>query len=279
MMSVLAYPLGLIKKCLAYFDLVQTHTETILSRSENPTKQQLQKRIAALDQANKALQAEIAEQTRVERHLRTLLQEKEVLLKETHHRAKNSLQSVSYLLDLQASYSNEPKVTQMLHEAQDRIRAMALIYEKLYQSQDLIRINMAEYAQTLATQLLQAYAVNPDRITLYIKADEVFLNTKTATPCALILTELITNVLKHAFPASRQGEIRIELWQNPDNLLTLVVADNGIGFPVGLDYQATTSLGLKLVYSLVNQLDGAIAISHQNGTEFRINFTAPPHEG
>ena len=156
---------------------------------------------------------------------------------------------------------------------------MALVHEQLYQSKGLARVDFAEYIQNLATYLLHSYGVDPDAITLKINADDVSLGIDTAVPCGLIINELVSNSLKHAFPAGkargdRESEIRINLRAH-DNKLTLVVSDNGVGLPRDLDFRNTESLGLHLVNTLTRQLEGTIELDRSGGTAFEITFAEP----
>jgi two-component sensor histidine kinase len=219
-------------------------------------------------------QREIAERTRVEEQITASLWEKEVLLKEIHHRVKNNLQIISSLLSLQAHRVEDSQALEIFQESQDRIRSMALIHEKLYQAHDLARINFGEYIHSLSAYLSQAYSASTRAIALQIQADSISLAVDTAIPCGLMLNELISNALKHAFPHDGPGQVRIELGTGPNHHYTLKVSDNGVGMPPDLDLSTTDSFGLQLVNALVNQLGGAIELDKGKGTEFKITFTA-----
>jgi two-component sensor histidine kinase len=151
---------------------------------------------------------------------------------------------------------------------------MVLVHERLYQSPDLARIDFAEYIQSLANYLFRSYGVNTNAIKLKTNVHDVFLGVDTAIPCGLILNELVSNALKHAFPDGRAGEIRIEL-RADDGQLMLVVSDNGVGFPEDLGFRDTASLGLQLVSTLVDQLEGTIELDRSGGTTFKITFAEP----
>jgi two-component sensor histidine kinase len=151
---------------------------------------------------------------------------------------------------------------------------MALIHEQLYRSHDLARIDFGAYIQSMAAFLFRSYGADADRITLAVEADEVSLGIDQAVPCGLILNELMSNALKHAFPAGRAGEIRVALGASEDNV-TLLFSDSGVGLPTDLDYRTTTSLGLQLVSTLVDQLDGEIELENKNGTSFELRFPIP----
>jgi len=215
----------------------------------------------------------ISERKRAEDQIKASLQEKEVLLKEIHHRVKNNLQVISSLLNLQIGYIEDKHSIDVLKESRNRVKSMALIHGKLYESKDLSRIDFAEYIQNLAGCLFRSYGVIPGVITLKINAGDVLLGIDTAIPCALIINELISNSLKHAFPAgSKESEIRISLRSDNDNKFTLIISDNGVGFPKDLHFRNTETLGLQLVMTFVKQLRGTIELDESGGTEFKITF-------
>lgn len=212
-----------------------------------------------------------------EEQIQASLKEKEVLLKEIHHRVKNNLQIISSLLNLQSRYIKDPQTFEMFKESQNRIRSMALIHEKLYQSQDLTQIDFADYIQYLTTHLFRVYGVNWNIVGLKINVRYVLLDIDTAIPCGLILNELISNCLKHAFPTNAEmipkGEIQIDLHSDDEGLFTLIVRDNGVGFPEDIDFQNTETLGLRLIQTLTHQMKGTIELDRTSGTAFTIRFT------
>jgi two-component sensor histidine kinase len=219
-------------------------------------------------------QDEITERMQAQERIRASLKEKEVLLQEIHHRVKNNLQVISSLLNLQASTIDNLETLEAFRESQNRIRSMALIHEQLYESHDLARIDFGAYVRNLAVFLFRSYAADLGQVTLEIEADEISLGIHQAVPCGLILNELMSNALKHACPAGQAGRIRVALGANEDNI-TLVLGDTGVGFPADTDYHTTTSLGLQLVSTLVDQLDGEIALENKNGTSFKLVFPIP----
>ncbi len=221
---------------------------------------------------------DITERKLAEHQIRASLKEKEVLLQEIHHRVKNNLQIISSLLSLQSGYIKEQQARANLQDSQDRVRSMALIHEKLYRSANLAQIDFVEYIQDLIGYLSQVYNAAARGIVLDIRADDISLAIDVAVPCGLILNELVSNALKHAFPDGRTGHIQIELQIYGNHQATLTIADNGVGFPTNLDFHNTSSLGLQLVNTLVNQLHGIIEMSCNGKTEFRISLTLPQKE-
>ncbi len=218
------------------------------------------------------------ENARLYAEVKQSLEEKEVLLKEIHHRVKNNLQVISSLLYLQSTNIKDRQTLKMFQDSQSRVRSMALVHERLYQSQDLARINFAEYVRSLANYLFRSYSVNTNVIQLRVNVEDVFLGVDTAIPCGLIINELVSNSLKHAFSDDRAGEVRIELHSDDDSQYILVVSDNGIGFPQDLDFQDTGSLGLQLVKTLADQLEGTVELDRSVGTTFKIAFARAKYE-
>ncbi|MCA9932430.1 MAG: ATP-binding protein [Anaerolineales bacterium] len=215
----------------------------------------------------------LAEKREAEAQIQASLQEKDVLLKEIHHRVKNNLQIISSLLNLQMEEVEDPDIQHIFQDSKNRVRSMALIHEKLYQSQNLARIDFAGYVRNLSDYLLRTYRAAHVRLT--VEADEVYFGVDTAVPCSLILNELISNAIKHAFPNGRSGQITIELRTLPNEIIHLSVRDDGIGLDSYVQSQSPSSLGLQLVRTLVNQLHGKIELVSQNGqsgTEFQIIF-------
>jgi two-component sensor histidine kinase len=218
-----------------------------------------------------ALLRDITERKRAEGQLKASLREKEVLLQEIHHRVKNNLQVISSLLSLQSGYVEDPKAHDIFRDSQNRIRSMALIHEKLYRSQDLSRIDSIEYIHHLVTYLFRVHSADIRAIALSIQTGDVSLGMDAAVPFGLILNELVSNALKHAFPGDRTGKISVDLHTDGDQYV-LLVKDDGVGFPQDLDFRNTTSLGLQLVNSLVKQLDGTIEMYSNGGTKFTVTF-------
>jgi len=206
-----------------------------------------------------------------EEQIRSSLNEKEVLLKEIHHRVKNNLQVISSLLSLQATQIRDKEAAQVFRDSQSRVRAMALVHERLYQSEDLARIDFAGYVRDMTSHLLRSYQSEARAIRLELEAAGVALDVDAAIPCALIINEIVSNAFKYAFPDDRQGEIRISLDQN-EGEITMVISDNGVGLPEGMSFEQSGSLGLQLVHSLTDQLGGRVQCSTSGGTTFEIRF-------
>ena len=206
--------------------------------------------------------------------IRASLAEKEVLLKEIHHRVKNNLQIISSLLHLQSRAVTDPGALETLRDSHSRVKTMALVHEKLYQSRDLACVDLAEYARSLTTYLLRAYSVAPRAIKLRIEsASEVRLSIDLAIPCGLALNEILTNSLKYAFPPTWSGEkpeITVAIGPDEHACTRLVIADNGVGLPAGFTFPQTNSLGLQLVHSLVEQIGGTIEVGSGPGTSYTI---------
>ena len=217
---------------------------------------------------------DISERQEVERTLRSFLREKDLLLGEIHHRVKNNLQVVSSLLELQSSGIIDPSARNVFKESQNRIGSMALIHEQLHQTNDLAHIDVGTYIEKLTYHLLQSYSVYSDRIALHLDLDDISLEIDQAVTCGLIVNELVTNALKHAFPAGHRGraDVRIAFKKIADGY-RLHVSDNGRGFRSDAASCTRQGLGLSLVGTLVQQLHGAIDMRTLEGTEFKIHFS------
>jgi len=216
---------------------------------------------------------DITERKLAEIQIQASLREKEVLLQEIHHRVKNNLQVICSLLDLQSQQIEEPSMLEVFRESQNRVKSMALVHEKLYQSKDFARINFAEYTQSLTNYLFKAYDFNIGNINLALEIDEITLTIDTALSCGLIINELVSNALKYAFPNNRSGEIRVSLRSSLDKHFILIVKDNGVGFPPDWDLNSANSLGIELVNVLVQQLQGTIELERSTGSKFQISFS------
>ncbi len=214
---------------------------------------------------------DITEKKLAEEQMKESLQEKEVLLKEVHHRVKNNLQVISSIMNLQSSYIKDKYALEMLRELQNRIKSMSFIHESLYQTTAFASVKFSEYIVTLTKNLIHSYRIYSGLIELHHDVKEVFLNLDTSIPCGLIVNELVSNALKYAFPDGKKGAVWVRL-NEINNTVTLTVSDNGIGLPEKLDFRNTESLGLQLVTSLVEQINGEILCENKIGTKFTVTF-------
>lgn len=214
---------------------------------------------------------DVSERKRAEEQITASLREKEILLKEVHHRVKNNLQVVASMLNLQSRYLEDRKAKAMFEDSQRRIESMSLIHEKLYRSKDLARIDFREYIDDLLGNVT-ALNGGSDRLVIREDIGEVILDVNKGIPCGLIINELVSNALRHAFPDGRQGIIEVRMQSDSSGGILLIVSDNGAGFPEYIDFRNTKSLGMQLVTSLVSQLDGTIELGKSEGTAFTINF-------
>jgi two-component sensor histidine kinase len=218
---------------------------------------------------------DITDRKRAEEQIQASLREKEVLLKEIHHRVKNNLQVVSSLVDLQADAVADAALRTVLGDVRDRVRSMALVHEMLYQSESLARVDFAEYSRSLLSHLWRAHGSSSVTIKLSLDLQPTELTVDTAVPCGLILNELAANALKHAFRGRSQGEVTVALHRLPDGRVWLRVSDNGLGLPAGLDWRQSRSMGLGLVQMLAGQLNARLEASTGGGTGFELTFTPP----
>ena len=216
---------------------------------------------------------DITDRKAAEERIKTSLQEKEVLLREIHHRVKNNMQVITSLLRLQSDKIKDQQYADMFQESQERIRSMALIHEKLYQSKDLSRVDFNEYIKSLINSLFRSYGIDTGRIVTKLNVEDVSIRLDHAIPCGLIINELVSNSLKYAFPEDRKGEISVTLRSITKDEIELRVSDDGIGIPENLNIRNTDSLGLELVIILAeDQLGGKIELDRTGGTTFRILF-------
>jgi two-component sensor histidine kinase len=212
------------------------------------------------------------EVVRSEMAMRGSLREKEVLLKEIHHRVKNNLQVISSLLSLQARYLPDPAARQIFRASQHRVQSIALVHEKLYQSADLSHVDFSDYTVALLDNLFETFDAGPRGISKVVDIGAIRLSVDIAIPCGLIVNELVTNALKHAFPGGREGTVRVILREGADGALDLTVGDDGVGLPEGVDPRKTSSLGLDLVFTFADQLDAEVEVGRQNGSFYRFRF-------
>ncbi len=249
--AILAFIIGLYK----------TRTYSIRKKSEQ------------LNEINIRLNEQITERKEADEKIKASLREKEVLLQEIHHRVKNNMQIISSLLKLQSRHIKDERALEIFKSSQNRVLSMASIHDRLYKSKDFARVDFGEYTQGLVISLFKVYGIDPKAIKTDIRIKEVFLNVNTAIPCGLIINELVSNSLKHAFPDDRKGEIRISMHPLKGNEFELIFSDNGIGISEDIDVRNTESLGLHLVTILVeDQLQGEIKLNRDKGSEFQIKM-------
>lgn len=220
---------------------------------------------------NKA-QNEIAERIKIEQQLEQSIKEKEILLKEIYHRVKNNLQVISSLIKLQIDFTDEQSTKEFLKMSQTRVKTMALVHEKLYRSDNLNSLNLQKYIETLVTHLLSIYSVKPGFVSVNTNAGNINLGIDIAIPCALIINELVSNSLRHAFPADRKGYININLQKETDGSIQLAVLDNGIGLPAEFDLYNSKGMGMQIVTTLSEQIDGKIEVKKSPLTVFIVKF-------
>lgn len=223
---------------------------------------------------------DITERKRAQQRIEKALEEKTVLLNELHHRVKNNLQMISSMLNLQAGNSDDPRLREALNESQNRIRAMGLTHQLLYEHKDFSRIDLGEYLNRLSQLLLSAYRERDRRVTLrlVLPPKKHYVGLEKAIPCGLAVNELVSNSFKHAFPNERHGEITVALDAIAAGETMLTVGDDGVGLPPGFDITTVKSLGLQLVPLLVEQLHGSLAVSGGRGSLFSLRFPADDAE-
>jgi PAS domain S-box-containing protein len=215
---------------------------------------------------------DITDRIQADEQIKASLEEKEVMLREIHHRVKNNMQIILSLLRIQSRSVRDKGIQDMFKQSQNRIRSMALIHEALYKSGDLARIHIDDYISRMTTHLLSIYREGLGDVEINQEAEGIFLDINRAIPCGLIISELVSNCLKHAFPGKREGQITIRMTRDIKGTNSLIVKDNGTGLPEGLDYRETETLGLQLVTDLVQQINGSILLKKTHGTEFVVKF-------
>lgn len=235
-------------------------------------EQRVGERTAKLARTNGQLQGEIAERKRVEEALQDSLREKDMLFREVHHRVKNNLQTISSLFSLQADFLADPQALSALDASRSRVEAMGRIHQQLYQTEDWARVDFDEFLGELVEDLFETYRLGA--VELDLDSEPVYCDVDQAIHCCLLINELVTNALKHAFPDGGPGRVRVGMKMLPDGQVMLEVADDGVGFPAGLDFRRTDSLGLQIVVSLVKNLAGQIDMASAGGTTFKVVF--PP---
>ncbi|MFA4876964.1 MAG: histidine kinase dimerization/phosphoacceptor domain -containing protein [Methanoregula sp.] len=247
----------------------QAESVELVKKFGENLEREVARKTAILEDVNQKLLSEISIRIDAEKHLIQSVGEKEVLLREVHHRVKNNLQIIISLLNLQARYITDVTTQAAFRESQGRIRAMALVHEKLYRSADITHLDLDSYLRFLMDNLFQFFDMSGKGIVFSKDIRDIFLPIDTAIPMGLILNELFSNSLKYAFPDGRKGEISLVIYRQ-GKALTILYKDNGIGIPEDFDWRNPPSLGLRLVCSLVEQLDGTIELDRSSGTAFTI---------
>ena len=215
---------------------------------------------------------DITEHKIAEEKIKSSLKEKEMLLQEIHHRVKNNLQVISSLLRLQSRFIKDQNSIDIFKETQNRVRSIAILHEKLYQSDNLAKIKINEYVKILAEDLMYFYELEESNINMILDIDDVSLNIETAIPCGLLINEMVANSLKYAFPNQKNGEIKIELHSNNEDQFNLTVGDNGVGIPEEIDPEKAETFGMQLIKYLTKQLKGTIELDNNNGTKYQLKF-------
>jgi two-component sensor histidine kinase len=256
-------------------DYLSKPVNPLVLRSKVAIFVELYRKTHELARLNQAMETEI--EHRLEQ-IRATLREKETLLKEIHHRVKNNLQVISSLLSLQSDNLADADARRLFLDARDRVRSMALVHEKFYESHNLARIELGEYLHSLMKDLLRAHTGLASTVRFRIEQERVFLPVDLAIPCGLIVNELATNALKHAFYGRADGEIAIDLRLLDDQRIRIVIGDDGCGLPRGLDWGKSDTLGLRLVRMLTEQLNGTLELQDGPGTAFQLTFSVPVAE-
>ena len=246
--------------------------ENILLKYQDELELLVKKRTQELEKAYSTLKKEVVERLKTEDLIKTQLEEKEILLKEIHHRVKNNMQVIISLLNLQAAQINDSKILELYRESQTRIKSMAMIHEKLYQSKDFTHIDFPEYLRSLTGYLSQIYRDKSCSVEIHTKVQSIPLEYDTVITLGLIINELVSNSLKYAFIEMKKGRIEVLLKKSNNDNLLLCVSDNGNGFPHHLNFRKAKTLGLQLVCSLTEQIGGKISFANSVGTKFSILF-------
>lgn len=257
-----------------YVSIMVEENKKILNDVNDILDNRVKKSTVKLEQKNKELLSEIEERKKIEEKMNQSLKEKDVLLKEIHHRVKNNMQIISSLLLNQSRYLENEHVKEILLESRSRVESMALVHEKLYQSNNLSKINFKSYINSLARNVLSLYLKGRYiKYSIDCKDDETF-NINTAIPLGLLVTEFITNALKHGFKDEDSGEIKISLRYMGDDKMRLVFYNNGKNFPKEIDIfdKNLKSYGLRLIVLLTSQIEGELKLDRENGTKFTIDF-------
>ena len=245
-----------------------------LQKAHDELESRVEARTAELASTNESLQVEITRRQILEKKMLASLKEKEILLDEIHHRVKNNLQIISSLLGLNSRRLKSEELRGTIQDMRNRIQSLSLVHDKLYRSGNLAAVDIGDYLTSLINQLVSSYTPDPNRIKVRVDVDRVFFGLDHAVPCALIVTELITNSLKYAFPDAASGEIRAIIQKSSGNDYLMEIGDNGKGLPHEIDLNNPINLGLRIVKVLARQLDARMQIGRNEGTTYRFVFPA-----
>ncbi|NQY73608.1 MAG: PAS domain S-box protein [Candidatus Margulisbacteria bacterium] len=219
-----------------------------------------------------AIIEDISKRKNAENKLRKSVHEKDILLKEIHHRVKNNLQIVTSMLNIKANSIQNQHIKKVMEDCRERVHAMSLIHETMYQSPDVSQVDFTKYIKNLVNMLFIAYNTRADEIKLSLDVEDIFLSLDSAVPCGLIINELVTNALNHAFPKGRQGIVSVSVYRKV-NLIHICIQDDGIGIPPEIDPNAASSFGLYLVHVLVMQIEGELSVNVEKGTRLQLTFS------
>jgi PAS domain S-box-containing protein len=251
----------------------EKHAEEESKKHRNQLEEMVTERTFELIETNEQLKQEIAERKHADEQVKASLREKEILLQEIHHRVKNNLQVIISLLRLQSRGIKDRDILTMFQESQDRINSMALVHEKIYYSKDLANIRLRDYVNDLASDLFKSYNLSSGNIEFKMEIEDIPIGIDTSIPCGLIINELLSNSLKHAFPENRKGEIKIEIRSANESEIEMAYSDNGIGLPKSFDFRESTGFGFRMIVDLVEyKLMGNIKLIQDRGTIFQIRF-------
>ncbi len=251
----------------------EKHAEEESKKLRNQLEEMVTERTFELIETNERLKQEIAERKHADEQVKASLKEKEILLQEIHHRVKNNLQVIISLLRLQSKGIKDHNILTMFQDSQDRINSMALVHEKIYYSKDLANIRLRDYVNDLANDLFKSYNLSTGNVEFKMEIEDIPIGIDTSIPCGLIINELLSNSLKHAFPENRKGEIKIDIRSANDSKIEMVYSDNGIGLPEMFDFRKSTGFGFQMIVDLVEyKLMGNIELIRDRGTTFQISF-------